>query len=140
MVVVSAILALVLAGCVSSVSPEPSSSSASIPGLPVGAVPAESIPSDVPNDAGARANVTMTSCTSIKGGWRAGGTVTNPGTKTVEYTITVFFTTTAATVIDSAQSKISVAAGSKKSWNASKKFGAAAKMLCVLRGVGETTG
>jgi hypothetical protein len=137
MVVVSAMLALVLAGCVSSAKPEPSPSGpTSIPGLPVGAVPAESIPTDVPNDANARTNVTMNSCNSIKGGWSAAGTVTNPGPKTVEYTITVFFTTTAATVIDSAQSKVSVAAGSKKNWNASKKFGAAAKMLCVLRGVG----
>ena len=136
MVVVSAILALVLAGCVSSVSPEPSSSSASIPGLPVGAVPAESIPSDVPNDAGARANVTMTSCTSIKGGWRAGGTVTNPGTKTVEYTITVFFTTDHGTVIGTGDTKESVEPGKTEDWTVSAKLTPAPKTLCVLRGVG----
>ena len=106
-----------------------------IPGLPAGVAPAP-IPTDVPNAVEARSTVVMTSCKAAPGGWQASGTVSNPGTTTVDYTITVFFTTAKATVIDSAQTKVSVDPGAKKSWSAIKKFGAASQMLCVLRGVG----
>lgn len=129
---------LLLAGCVSTPKAAPTaspSSSVAIPGLPAGVAPAP-IPTDVPNAVEARSNVVMTSCKAAPGGWQASGTVSNPGKTTVDYTITVFFTTTKATVIDSAQTKVSVDPGAKKSWSAIKKFGAASQMLCVLRGVG----
>jgi hypothetical protein len=134
----SGAIILLLAGCVSTPKAGPAasaSSSVAIPGLPAGVVPA-AIPTDVPNSVEARSSVAMTSCEAAPGGWAAAGTVTNSGKTAVDYTITVFFTTTKATVIDSAQTKVSVDPGSKKSWTATKKFGAASQMLCVLRGVG----
>jgi hypothetical protein len=129
---------LLLAGCVSAppVKPVPTPShSVQIPGLPAGVHPAP-LPSDVPNTADARTNVQLTTCEATSDGWRAAGTVTNPGKSKVDYTITVFFTTAKATVIDSAQTKVSLDPGDKKKWSASKQFTAPPDTLCVLRGVG----
>jgi hypothetical protein len=78
----------------------------------------------------------MSSCGKVDGGWSASGTATNPATAPVSYTITVFFTTTAATVIDTAQTHVDVPAGGKHAWTVSKKFHATPSMRCVLVGVG----
>jgi hypothetical protein len=78
----------------------------------------------------------MSTCKATSGGWAAGGSVTNSGSKKADYTITVFFTTAAATVIESAQTRVSVKPGAKRAWTASKRFTAPPKTLCVLRGVG----
>ena len=79
---------------------------------------------------------TITSCTSKPGGWQASGKSVNPGKNDVHLTITVFFTTTAATVLDYATTKVKVPAGGSAKWTASAKFHAEPNMLCVLRGVG----
>ncbi|SDO68437.1 hypothetical protein SAMN04515671_1693 [Nakamurella panacisegetis] len=112
------------------------SGKSSAPGLPKGVTAAASIPTSALNKANLRANVALTGCKSVTGGWGATGTATNPGKKAIAYTITVFFTTTAATVIDTSQTHFTVKPGEKKTWTATKQFTTPPKMLCVLRGVG----
>lgn len=102
--------------------------------LPKGVKPAP-IPTKVANDPADRKNVVMTSCEAAKGGWQAAGTATNPTKKDADYQITVFFTTTAATTIDSASTEISVKPGETVKWSAKQEFSAPKEMLCVLRGV-----
>jgi hypothetical protein len=109
-------------------------SSAPAKSLPKGVKPAQ-IPTKVANDPADRKNVVMTTCEAAKGGWQASGTATNPGKDDADYEITVFFTTTAATTIDSARTDVSVKAGETVKWSAKKEFTAPKEMLCVLRGV-----
>lgn len=87
------------------------------------------------NDLARRKHVTLTSCAALPGGWRAGGTATNPGRASVRYTITVFFTTTTATVLDYATTTVTVPAGGHTGWQATAHFAAPDKLRCVLRGV-----
>ena len=108
---------------------------AAINGLPDGVKPAP-VPTDVPNSVAARKNVTVTGCSGDADGWKASGTITNPAKATTDYTITVFFTTPAATVIDTAQTKVTVHAGATQKWSAAKTFTTGGHVLCVLRGVG----
>jgi hypothetical protein len=131
-----------LAGCtpagpsVKPATPKLASTSAAIAnGLPAGVTPAP-VPTDVPNDHAARQNVRLTTCAATKAGWQAAGTVTNSGSKPAEYTITVFFTTKSATVIDTVQTRVRVPAGKAEHWSAAKEFPTTPGMLCVLRGVG----
>jgi hypothetical protein len=104
--------------------------------LPSGVKGAISLPTSPPNRPTLRRNVSMSTCKATKGGWTAGGSVTNPRSEPAEYTITVFFTTTAATVVGSAQTRLVVEPGAEETWTAGKKFTAPRKTLCVLRGVG----
>ena len=94
-----------------------------------------SLPKSVANSVTARKNVKPTKCAAVPGGWGAEGTATNPGTTPVTYTITVFFTTTSATALDFATTKVTVPAGKTENWSASKKFAAQATMLCPIPGV-----
>jgi hypothetical protein len=97
---------------------------------------ATAVPTKVANDVKSRKNVQLSSCTKAAGGWGAGGTAANPGTKAAAYTITVFFTTTSATVVGIGKTQVRVAPGGTQDWTVTGKFKAPAKMLCVLRGVG----
>lgn len=72
------------------------------------------LPAVVPNDAAARKNVTVSSCKATNDGWEASGTATNPASKQTDYTVTVFFTTTGATVVGTGQSKVSVKPGAQQ--------------------------
>ena len=108
--------------------------SSSAPTLPKGVKPA-AVPTKVANDVDDRKNVVMSGCKATDGGWGATGTATNPGKKDVTYKVTVFFTTTAATTINSASTEVDVKAGDTVKWDAAKKFTAPDNMLCVLRGV-----
>ena len=108
--------------------------SSSAPTLPKGVKPA-SVPTKVANDVGDRKNVVMNACKTTGDGWGASGTATNPGKKDVTYKVTVFFTTTSATTIDSASTDVAVKAGETVTWDAAKKFKTPSEMLCVLRGV-----
>jgi hypothetical protein len=137
LILAGAILAAV-AGC--TMNPAPVKTATPTPaalgnGLPSGVTPAP-VPTTVPNDPSARKDVQMTSCVATPAGWKAGGTVTNDGAKPADYTITVFFTTNKATVIDNARTQLTVAAGKTARWTAAKDFAAAPGTLCVLRGVG----
>ena len=97
---------------------------------------ATAVPTRVANNVKSRKNVQLSSCTKVAGGWGAGGTAANPGTKAAAYTITVFFTTTSATVVGIGKTQVRVAPGGTQDWTVTGKFKAPAKMLCVLRGVG----
>jgi hypothetical protein len=125
--------AAALAGCSGSSGPAPTQSSASPAPK---AAPATSIPASPPNDPAARQNAQITACKATKDGWEADGSATNPGTAPVSYTITVFFTTTAATVVSTAETKVTINPGATEKWAASSTFAADPQMLCVLRGVG----
>lgn len=106
------------------------------PGLPSGVRGAASLPTDIPNNADLRKNVSVTSCAATEGGWAANGSATNPGRDSVTYTITIYFTTTFGTVVDSGQTRVRIKGGAERPWTVSKKFSAAPSMLCALRGVG----
>ena len=87
------------------------------------------------NTVAKRKAVTLAGCTAMPGGWKATGTARNTGAKTASYTITIFFTTSKATVQSYASTKVQVAPGASKAWSAAGKFPAAKGTLCVLRGV-----
>lgn len=110
---------------------------ATVPGLPSGVTQATALPTNIPNDAKTRANVKLAACASTKDGWKASGTVSNAGKSPATTVITVFFTTDKATVIGTAQTRVTVKAGDKQSWTAQNKFTAPSKTLCVLRGAGQ---
>jgi hypothetical protein len=93
------------------------------------------LPDSVPNDPDVRKNVAQTKCEAVDGGWGAEGTATNPGTAPVTYSITVYFTTPTATVLDYATTTVSVAPGATEKWSASKQFAAVADMLCPMPGI-----
>ncbi len=79
----------------------------------------------------------ITKCVSTPGGWKASGNAVNSSdTKRFKAKITVFFTTTSATVLDYAQTSVDVAPGKTGTWTAAAKFKAEPTMRCVLRGVG----
>jgi hypothetical protein len=94
-------------------------------------------PSKISNSVKLRRQVAITRCVSTAGGWRASGNAVNTsGKKPLNVTITVFFTTTKATVLDYAQTKVNVAPGKTGTWTAAAKFKTEPTMRCVLRGVG----
>jgi len=99
---------------------------------------ARSVPAQVPNSMAARRNATLASCHSADGGWQAGGTVKYSGGSAASYKITVFFTTSRATVIGYGDTVIQVAAGQTKPWTVRATFDAPKGTLCVLRGVALT--
>lgn len=103
------------------------------PAITIGELPK---PADIGNDADKRAQVSITKCAAVDGGWSASGEVNNTGKKTADYTITVFFTSDRSTTIDSATAEVEVKAGETGKWEATKKFVTPEAMLCVLRGVG----
>jgi hypothetical protein len=104
--------------------------------LPSGVVGATSVPTSVPNEVALRADVGMSSCAPHAGGWMATGSARNPRTKATTYKITVFFTSSRATVIGTARASVRVPPGGNRRWTASSAFHPAKPTLCVLRGVG----
>src|SRR3954470_9498104 len=93
-------------------------------------------PSQIANSVKLRRQVQITSCVSTAGGWKAAGSAVNPAKKRLHLTITVFFTTTAATVLDYARTKVTVPPGATRTWTAAARFRPEPTMRCVLRGVG----
>lgn len=93
------------------------------------------LPKKVDNDPKIRKNVTQTSCDAVPGGWSAGGTAKNPGQSPVTYAITVYFTTTKATVLDFATTKVRVDPGKSADWKATKQFPFRGKLLCPMPGI-----
>jgi hypothetical protein len=93
-------------------------------------------PQSIPNSPDRRSEVTLTSCVATANGWAAGGNAANPTNTATNYTITVFFTTSNATVLDYAQTTVNVPPGRSTEWNTSANFTAPSRVLCVLRGVG----
>lgn len=131
--VASATIAMTACGGGSNAHPPPTpvkstTSSTAVPSDPV-------VPKSIPNDPKVRKYVVLSECAPIAGGWRASGTVTNPGKSPVSYAVTVSFTTKGATVIGVSQTDLTVAPGKTTSWSVTKKLKAADSTRCVLRGV-----
>lgn len=109
--------------------PSPPSSTSSVPSYVV-------IPTEVANNVDHRKRIVVTSCKPRKdGGWEAQGTAANPDQNAIKYTITMFFTTAEATVLDYTSTSVEVPAGSTGNWTAHKDFKAPLNVNCVLRGV-----
>jgi|tagenome__1003787_1003787.scaffolds.fasta_scaffold20036837_1 hypothetical protein len=129
-----------LAGCTSSGGkPSPSAPPTQRPSSSASRVPAQHPlpdPSQIANSVKLRRQVQITSCVSTAGGWKAAGSAVNPAKKRLHLTITVFFTTTAATVLDYARTKVTVPPGATRTWTAAARFRPEPTMRCVLRGVG----
>ena len=82
-----------------------------------------------------RKAVKIEKCEATSDGWQAIGTVTNPGQNTTDYKVTVFFTTSKATVIATAAADVTVKANKTGQWTAKAKFKGEDGMRCILRGV-----
>ncbi|HBX79825.1 MAG: hypothetical protein WAV45_01980 [Propionibacteriaceae bacterium] len=93
------------------------------------------IPTHVANVPEDRKSVSLTECAAASGGWRAAGTVKNPGSASRTYTVTVFFTSKAATVLASASTTATVDPGKEAEWSVNATFAAPEGTRCVLRGV-----
>jgi hypothetical protein len=115
--------------------PEPSTPTAGV--LPADVVAATAVPTAVPNNPASRKNVAISACAATKGGWKATGSADNPSGTKLTYTITVFFTSDAATVLGTGQTKVTVQPHSDQQWTVAAKFRPAPQTLCVLRGVAE---
>ena len=113
----------------------PSAAGSPAPGLPAGVIQATDVPTDVPNDTSARADVAVTGCEAVGDGWAARGTAKNPTDQPKTYTLTVFFTTSAATVLHTDTTQVAVDPGGSADWAITGTFAAPAGTLCVLRGV-----
>ncbi len=98
---------------------------------------ATSVPTSVPNDITARRNVAVRSCAAAPGGWSAAGTASNPTTSQVTYRITIFFTSSQATVEGFGDATVTVGPGQMSSWTVTTAIPVAdSRSQCVLRGVG----
>lgn len=144
LVIVVGALTLALSGCTPAPAPAstthttPSAVSTTAPGLPPGVSPATDVPTSVPNDPSARSAVSVAECAAVDGGWRASGTAAGSGDARRTYEITVFFTTSTATVLATGSTIVDVPAGGSADWTISESFTAPAGTLCVLTGVRRT--
>jgi hypothetical protein len=138
-VLLSLTITAALVGCTSSDRKPSSSAATSGSATSPAHIPTQNplpAPSKIRNDVELRRTTAITGCTSKSGGWQATGKSVNPGKKDVHLTITVFFTTPAATVLDYATTKVTVPARGDAKWTAGASFAAEPNMRCVLRGVG----
>jgi len=130
-VTVAMVAMAVTAGCGSS---KPSSSPAttgatSIPG---------SATTVVPNDIALRPDVSIGSCTSVPGGWKARGTAANPGHSAASYLITIRFVTPVGDTVEG-QGATTVAVPARvtsAAWAVTAHFHAVTGTQCVKVGVG----
>ncbi|WP_052521380.1 hypothetical protein [Agreia bicolorata] len=109
-------------------------------GLPPGAVGDPNVPTEVPNDPDLRKYITTSSCIATDDGWSLSGTIENPTDSTALYTVTVFFATSNATILATADTVVEVSAGTSENWQASSDFAAPPDTACVLRGVARADG
>ena len=104
-------------------------------GLPAGVVADTKVPMAVANSVALRKRVQLASCARVTGGWRASGSAEGVrGHKS--YTVTVFFTTAANTVIATGSTKVPVNRANPSSWKVVGHFVAPSGTRCILRGVG----
>jgi hypothetical protein len=104
-------------------------------GIPSGVQQATTVPTDVPNAPELRGHVKIDSCAQAKGGWEATGTASNPGSATVDYSVTIFFTTDRGTVIGTGRARTRVPGGKTGRWSVSVPLTAASGTRCILRRV-----
>jgi hypothetical protein len=106
-----------------------------VPSTSHAASAAADIPTKVPNKPADRKAVTLASCTPSGKGVAAKGTVNRQGKGPADYTITVFFTTSHATVLNFGKTEVHAEPGKPASWTVAKDFSAPKDVRCVLRGV-----
>jgi hypothetical protein len=87
------------------------------------------------NDPDLYKDATLTACSATSKGWRGAGTLRNTGDHAITATVVVLFTDAQARDIDSASSKVQVAAGATARWTAARAFDAPQGTRCVLRAV-----
>ncbi len=104
-------------------------------GLPAGVVADTKVPMAVANSVTLRKQVQLASCSRVTGGWRASGSAKGVHGHT-SYTVTVFFTTAANTVIATGSTKVPVDRANPSSWKVVGHFLAPAGTRCIFRGVG----
>lgn len=132
----SAVSLLALAGCGGPADPAPTPTpELTVNGLPEGVSLPEDVPTDVPNDPDARADVAISACGSTDGGWRASGVIENSDDMQRTYEVTVFFTTEGGSVIGHGATSVEVAPSGEASWVVDESFVSAETTLCVVRGV-----
>lgn len=93
------------------------------------------LPAKIADNAAKHNQVHVSGCASTGSAATATGTVHNPGSKSVRYDITVFFTSPSATAVNYATTSVTVAAGASGDFTAARDFAAPAQVLCVLAGV-----
>jgi hypothetical protein len=130
---------LALTGCSSSgskstPSPAPKSSAAATSKAAAAPAlkPAAKIPAASGNKPKLIKQVAQKTCAATAGGWQVTGSVHNTGASDRTYTILTYFTTSHATVIDSATAKVDAKAGQTAAWKAAAKFKTEPGMRCVV--------
>ncbi|MDR1833409.1 MAG: hypothetical protein LBQ92_01970 [Propionibacteriaceae bacterium] len=91
-------------------------------------------PATIKNDVEWRQNATMSVCEQADGGWRAAGSINNPESGAKDVTVVVTFTNDKATVLDRAQTTVTVDAGGEADWEVNAPVSDDG-VNCVLRGV-----
>jgi len=79
--------------------------------------------------------VALTGCGATSDGWKATGTMRNPGSSRTTASILVLFTDPQARTIDSATTTVETKAGDTVSWIARRAFSAPPGTRCVIRAV-----
>ncbi len=92
-------------------------------------------PVPIQNNPQLRSQAVLTSCTATGGGWTASGTPANPPAATHTYLLTVYFTDSAATVIGSGTTSVTVPSNASGSWSVTANMAAPSTVKCVLVGV-----
>jgi hypothetical protein len=80
--------------------------------------------------------VVITSCAAAARGWQAVGTAKGAKGKAATYRITVFFTTSAATVEAFGATRVHIPGGKTRRWTVTRNFAAVPGTRCLLRGAG----
>jgi len=93
------------------------------------------VPLAVPNVPTDRHNVAIGTCAGDKTSWHASGSAANSTAAPVTYQVTVFFTSSRATVLGFASTKVVTAAHKQATWSVTSKFANSGSLRCVLRGV-----
>lgn len=93
------------------------------------------VPSKVGNNPDKRSAVSVTSCKATADGWMAAGTATATKSGPETFTITVFFTTEQATVVEWGKTTVTARAGATATWQIAKRLPVRSTLLCPLRGV-----
>lgn len=131
-------LALLVGGCTSSQNGDhPTGSPSPVVSHTPAAFSQHPLPPEksIINSVTRRKQVEISDCSAVAGGWGASGTAKNPEGEKTTYEITIFFTTSSATVLNFARTSVSVEPGQTAKWTASAKFATPKDTRCVLRGV-----
>ena len=131
------VLATALAACTRSGDPVPTPGTGPATPPPTFSGVRHPLPtgSALANDPELYGRAELTGCAAVSGGWKASGTLKNPGAAEVAAVIVVLFTDAQARAVDSATAEVRVSAGRTGTWSATRAFRAPEGTRCVLRAV-----